>query len=54
MKIISTLPKLIFFKTIDLYTLHVYSLNMQTTLKHYQLRKKGEIFISLAIILKCL
>ena len=48
MKVISTVPKLLFFKTTDLYTAYIF---LWRQLKHHQLRIISEIFILLEIIL---
>ena len=51
MKIISTVPKLLFFKTTDLHTICIPILLICWQLKHHQLRIRSKIFISLEIIL---
>ena len=50
MEIISTVPKVLFSKTTDLYTAYLFSEYAQR-LKHHQLRIRIEIFISLEITL---
>ena len=50
LNIISTVPKLLFFKTTDLYTICIHILWICRQLKHHQLRIRSEIFISLEII----
>ena len=49
MKIISAVPKALFFRITDLYTVYLFS-EYAKKLKHHQLRIRSEIFISLEII----
>ena len=44
MKIISTVPKLLFFKTTDLHTICIPILLICWQLKHHQLRIRSEVF----------
>ena len=50
-KIISTFPMVLFFKTTDLHNVYIPILWICRQLKHHQLRIRKEIFISLEIIL---